>query len=76
MQDIKPGEVKQPRTWNFAPAATSPTDPAAQQRWDHLAGHLAAWRVDHQIDTDDTPLGPPPTGVDRAEHQHLARATR
>lgn len=51
-----------------------PTDPAAQQRWDHLAGHLVAWRVDHQIDTDDTPLGPPPAGVDRAEHEHLARA--
>lgn len=46
-----------------------PTEPAAQQRWEHLAGQLAAWRTDHQIDADDSPLGPSP---DRSERAHYA----
>ena len=50
-----------------------PTEPATQQRWEQLAGQIAAWRTDHQIDADDSPLGHKPQGDDRAHYEHLER---
>ncbi|MCK0515773.1 hypothetical protein [Williamsia sp. DF01-3] len=51
-----------------------PAEPAAQQRWEQLAGQAAAWRIDHDIDGDESPLGPPPPrGAERAHYDALAR---
>ncbi|PYE13482.1 conjugative relaxase-like TrwC/TraI family protein [Williamsia limnetica] len=52
-----------------------PTEPATQQRWEQLAGHVAAWRSEHQIDVDEHPLGSmPEAGNGRGHYKNLERA--